>query len=141
MALELAFFNPLAIILCIFLNMIIGALWYSPFLFGDLWLRLIQQAQNHQRDVSTQEAKTAMSLSVIPASLLIVCLWLLLAFTGANSVVDAIFISSLLSLGVIGMSFVNLILFEERPVKLVLINVGYPFVVFNIAAVILVLWR
>ncbi|HXK35039.1 MAG TPA: DUF1761 family protein [Candidatus Paceibacterota bacterium] len=31
--------NWLAVILAALATMIVGALWYSPFLFGKLWLR------------------------------------------------------------------------------------------------------
>lgn len=141
MTLQLTFFNPLAIVLCIFLNMVVGALWYSPLLFGNIWLKLIQQNQQQARDITAQEARAAMSLSVIPASVLMICLALVLSLAGASTVIDGLALGTLIAIGIIGMSFTNLILFEERPVSLVIINVGYPFVVFNLAACILVLWQ
>jgi hypothetical protein len=43
--------------------------------------------------------------------------------------------------GFIGMNAVNLVLFEDRSLKLTLINAGYPLVTLNIVAVVLALWR
>ena len=56
MTLSFHYFNILAFLVCIVSNMILGALWYSPVLFGKVWLNLIGkkpediEAGIHDRD-------------------------------------------------------------------------------------------
>lgn len=138
MTLQISFLNFWAILVCIISNMVIGALWYSPVLFGNVWLKLIGKKPE---DISKEDANKSMMLSIIPAALSIIFLALTLAFVNASTILDALIISTLMSLGFIGMSALNLVLFEGRSFKLMVLNVGYSFVAFNIAAVILALWK
>jgi len=131
-------FNVWAILVCFISNMVIGALWYSPLLFGKVWLRLTGKNQD---DISKEDATKSMILSMIPAGLSIIFLAVILGFTGASSLVDALIIGTLVSAGFIGMNHVNLLLFEERSILLTLVNIGYLVVSFNIGAIILTLWQ
>ncbi len=138
MTLQVSFLNLWAILVSIISNMVIGALWYSPLLFGNIWLRLIGKKAE---DISKEDANKSMMLSIIPAALSIIFLALILAFVNASTILDALIIGTLMSVGFIGMGSLNLVLFEDRSFKLTLLNVGYSFVAFNIAAVILTLWK
>ncbi|MFC1608045.1 DUF1761 domain-containing protein [Candidatus Latescibacterota bacterium] len=137
MTLQIVSFNVWAVIVCFFSNMVIGALWYSPLMFGNVWLRLIGKTQD---DISKEDAAKSMMLSMIPAALMILLLEITLGFAGASSIVDALIIGSIVSVGFIGMSYMNLVLFEDRSMKLTLVNVGYMAVSLNIAAILLTLW-
>ena len=138
MSLELAFFNIWAILVCFAVNMLIGALWYSPILFGNQWLKLIGKKQE---DISKEDASKSMTLSMIPALFSVLFLSIILAFVNTSSLFDAILMGSLVSVGFIGMSALNLVLFENRSIKLAILNTGYSFVSFNIAAIILTVWK
>ena len=138
MTLELHFFNLWAILVCFISNMIIGALWYSPLLFGSQWLTLMGKKKE---DISGAEANKSMTLSMIPALIMSVLLALTLGYADASTLVDALVMGTLISVGFVGMSTLNLILFEGRSVPLSVLNVGYIFVSMNVAAVILTLWK
>lgn len=134
----LSFWNTWAVLVCIVSNMIIGSLWYSPVLFGNTWLQLVGKSP---ADISRADANTSLMLSIIPAALSVIFLAIILSLVNASTVLDALIIGSILSAGLIGMSALNLVLFEDRSLKLAILNVGYSFVSFNIAAVILTLWK
>lgn len=138
MTIELHFFNIWAILVCIVSQMLIGSLWYSPLLFGDLWLKVIGKTKE---DISSKEAQKAMSFSLIPAISLVLLMATVVGIENAQTISDALFLGTIVSAGFIGMSSLNLVLFEGRPFKLLLINVGYMVVSLNIAAVILTLWK
>jgi hypothetical protein len=131
-------FNILAVILCIICNMVLGALWYSPVLFGTAWLRLVGK---NKEDISSGDAMKSMLLSLIPAALSIVFLAVILSLVQAATFADAIIIGSIISIGFIGMTTMNQVIYEDRQLKLIAINVGYTFATYNIAAVILTLWK
>lgn len=130
--------NILAIIVSIITNMVIGMLWYSPVLFGNIWLKL---SGFKASDISSDESKKAMSFSVIPATLLIFSLAIIIVLTDTKTILNGLFIGSFVSLGFIGGSYLNLVFFERRGIKLTLINLGYYFTSLNVASIILILWR
>ncbi len=138
MTLYIAFWNTWAVLVGIVASMIIGALWYSPVLFGNTWLKLIGKTKD---EISQSEGNSAMLVSILPTGLSVIFLALILAFVNATTILDALIIGTLLSAGVIGMSAWTLVIFEDRPPKLALLNVGYSFVSLNVAAVILTIWK
>lgn len=138
MTLTLSSMNIWAVLVCIFFNMILGALWYSPVLFGNIWLKL---RGLKAEDISKEDANKSMGFAFIPATLSILFLWLILSFVNAQTLADALITGSLMSAGFIGMSAFNLVLFESRSIGVTLINVGYSFVAFNVASVILTFWK
>ena len=138
MSLQISFFNIWAIIVCIASNMIIGALWYSPVLFGNAWLKLINKKPE---DISKSDANKSMVLSIIPAILSILFLYLILSIISTSTLIDSLIIGCIISVGFVGMSALNLVFFENRSFRLTLLNVGYTFVSLNVAAVILTLWK
>lgn len=138
MSLELESFNGWAVLAGIVGNMVLGALWYSPVLFGNTWLKLVGKKSE---DIGKSEGNAAMALSIIPAIVTVCSLALVLGFTGASSLADALIIGSIASVGWIGMSSLNLVFFEDRSLKLTALNTGYFVVALNVAAVILTLWK
>lgn len=138
MTLQISALNFWAILVCIISNMVIGALWYSPLLFGNQWLKLVGKKAE---DINKAEANKSMMFGFIPAIVFILSLAILLKFANATTIIDGFIMGTLVSVGFIGMSAMNQILFEGRAFKLVLLDVGYPLVALNIAAIILVLWQ
>ncbi len=138
MTLQLSSVNLWAMLVSVLSNMFIGALWYSPLLFGNQWLKLIGK---RQEDISQSDANKSMIISLIPAILSVIFLTIILKLTNAVSVGDAIVVGSIVSVGFIGMSAWNLVLYEGRSVKLAILNLGYSFVSLNVAAVILTVWQ
>lgn len=130
--------NIWAILVSIIIFMIVGMLWYSPILFGNIWLKLVDKKAD---DISKDESNKAMSFSFIPAMISALSLAYILYLTGAETFLDGVIISSILSIGVSGMSMFNLVLFEERSIKLTLLNLGYNFVSMLLAGIVLVLWQ
>lgn len=138
MSLNFLSMNVFAVITSIISNMVIGMLWYSPLLFGNIWLKLVGKKIE---DISKEESNKSMSFSLIPAVLSIFSLATIISISGASTILGGLFIASILSIGVVGTSSFNLVLFEGRGVKLTLIHLGYSFVTLNIASIILVLWK
>ncbi|MDC7226389.1 MAG: DUF1761 domain-containing protein [Spirochaetales bacterium] len=131
-------FNIWAVLVSVVINMLIGALWYSPVLFGNIWLKLIEKKAE---DIGRDEGNKAMALAIVPAIVSAAGLSVLIGISDASGIVDAIIIGSLASIAFSGMSLLNLVFFEDRKFSLVLLNAGYAFVSFNIISIILTLWK
>lgn len=138
MTLSIHFFNFWAVLVCFIWFMALGALWYSPVLFGNYWLKLVGKAKE---DINRDQGNKAMMLGMIPSALTAILLALTLGMMNTSSLIDAVAIGSMISAGFIGMSAWNLILFEGRSLMLALVNVGYSFVSMNVAAIILTFWK
>ena len=138
MTIEINDLNIWAIIVCIIIYMAIGALWYAPKLFGNIWLKLVGKTKE---DISKSDANKSMMLSIIPAAITVFLLAHILGFANTTTAFDALIMGTIVSIGIIGMSTLNLVFFEGRSLKLTGINVAYPFVALNIAAIILTYWQ
>ncbi len=138
MGIQLYYFNIWSVLVGFVSNMVIGSLWYSPVLFGNKWLELTGRKAE---DISKEDARKSMTLSMIPGVLSIVLLALILGVANSTTMADALVLGSLVSAGIIGMSNLNQVFFEGRPFKLILLNTGYSFVAMNIAALIITFWR
>lgn len=136
MNLNLADLNLIAVLIGIVSNMVLGALWYSPILFGNIWLKLMGKSSD---DISKGNSNKSMSFAIIPAILMIFTLAITLLFIGAETILQGMLVASIMSIGYIGTSSFNLVLFEGRGVKITLIHLGYAFVSLNIASIILTL--
>lgn len=129
--------NIWAILVSVVVNMAVGMLWYSPVLFGKVWLKLVERKAE---DIDQEDANRSMGLAIIPAIVSALGLAVLVGITGSATVSDALITGTLASVAFSGMSSLNLVFFEDRSFKLTLLNAGYTFVAFNICAVILTLW-
>lgn len=138
MTLTISTFNIWAVLVAIILNMVLGMLWYSPLMFGNLWLKLIGKTAE---EISKEESSQAMKWAFVPAVVSSLSLALILGFLNAQSALDGIVIATVVAVGFIGMSHLNLVLFESRSLKLTILNTGYSLASLILAGIVLSLWR
>jgi Protein of unknown function (DUF1761) len=129
--------NFLAVFVAGVAYMILGALWYSPLLFGNAWMKGIGKTKEQvAKDFSPVNYILAIILSFIAAyGIARLMLW-----SGGNTVVDAIKISIVCGvcfvLATIGVNDV----FEKRVKCLTVINILYHLVGFIVIGIILAVW-
>jgi len=129
--------NIWAVILAGVSYLIVGALWYSPLLFGKQWIQLNGFTDE---DFKTNKPMWMITLvSFLSASVsAFVISWIL----GANS--SASF-GAIIGAGIaffwITMSKLPNVLFENQPVKLFLIHAGFDLVSYMVMGAIVANWR
>ena len=131
--------NVLAVLVAIVINMITGALWYSPLLFAKPWM-----AANGFTEESIREAGSATRGYVvsITASIVIVLAIAVVAEAAAvDTVVEGLSLGLLAGLGFVGTTFASSYIFESRPLKLYLINAGFPVVSFALIGSLIGGWQ
>ncbi len=137
---ELATVNVLAILVSGIINMALGMLWYSPLMFGNLWIKLM----GFTKAQITAGKKKGMGKQMFFAFLAtLVWAYVLAQFLkigGAATVKDALQIGFWIWLGFGVTTSLNSVLWEGRPVKLYLINVVHGLVSILITSAILVSW-
>jgi hypothetical protein len=129
-------FNPWAVLAAGVSSMILGALWYSPMLFGNAWMRA--SGMNEEKARSANMAKvmgTALALSIIGAAVFAMFL--------GPAPAPGFAASAGLAAGLcwVAGSFGINYLFEQKPLRLFLINGGYHTLQYTLIGLILGLWH
>ncbi|PAY02666.1 hypothetical protein CKO50_03205 [Pseudoalteromonas sp. HM-SA03] len=124
--------NLWAIILAALSSFMLGGIWYSPMLFQKTWM---EGCGLTELDLQTSDPKmtfgVAFLLSLLSSVFMAVMLDLslsLLAATGVGLGVGVFFVACSL-----GISYI----FEQRPMKLFLVNGGYHVLQFTLIAFVL----
>jgi CBS domain containing-hemolysin-like protein len=123
---------------------ILGALWYSPVIFGKAWTQAVGKSKEELQKGSSALQKGSSALKMIWAFVgsLVIAYGLarILSWTGSYSLTDAVVVSLLAAIcflvTVIGISDSM----EVRPMKLYLINIFYNIIGFCIMGIIIGVW-
>lgn len=133
---ENIYINHIAVLVCAVMSLFIGGLWWSPLLFAKPWQREVGLSDEQLKQMNP--AKT-FGLSFVLAYL---ASYNLAFFLGAPGTTWQWGIAAglLAAIWAIVM-YVIISLFEQRSLKLMLINTGYIAVYFAVIGFILGIWR
>ncbi|MFZ5946839.1 MAG: DUF1761 domain-containing protein [Stygiobacter sp.] len=124
---EEATINYWIILLCGFIGIFFGWLWYSPFLFGKFWLSAIDKSEDELKK-DFKPIKT-FGLTFLSNLFIAYVIARLMFLTNATTVEEGIRLAFLCWLGfTFATHFINA-QFEKTEIKLVLIDAGYHMVV------------
>ena len=128
--------NFLAVLAAAVASLALGAVWYSPALFGQAWQR--------ESGVTDQQMKNA-NMALILGLTFVLCLvaaWMFAIFLGPRPPITfGLGAGFAAGLCWVAASFGINYLFERRSLKLFLINGGYHTLQFTIIGLILGLWH
>lgn len=132
--------NYLAVLVAAIINMVIGAIWYSPSLFGKNWMEMagIRPEDAQKRAAG---ARRAYSWTFVASLLMAYALARILWYAGPQSVIGGALIGLLAGLGFVATTVGANYLFEGRPCRLYAINTGYPLVSLIVMGALLAAWR
>lgn len=132
--------NYLAVLIAAVVNMAIGAYWYSPAGFGKEWSKLMGWTSSEK----IKEMKRGASKSyawMFVASLLMMCVLAnVIRWAGAVTLMEGAMIGFWMWLGFITTTQVGVILWDQKPVKLYMINTLYSLVALIVTGAILAMW-
>ena len=128
--------NVLAILIAAFSSFVLGGLWYSPMLFGRVWMQ-----ETGITEESTKKANMPRIFGLAFIASLVIATNLSL-FLGVDSTLETgAFYGFLAGFGWVAMSFGINDLFEQRSVRLFAINAGYHTLGFTIMGAIVGTWH
>jgi uncharacterized protein DUF1761 len=130
-----------AVIVATLAHFLLGGLWYSPLLFGNKFLQLINWSPEYLREVESQSHVKELVIAFVMSFILVYILAHFVQYTKATNAIGGIQTAFWLWLGFIVTTHVPMVLFERRSFGLFLINVAYQFVGCAIAGAILAMWR
>ncbi|MFY9854845.1 MAG: DUF1761 domain-containing protein [Terracidiphilus sp.] len=129
-------FNHLAILVAALYQWILGALWYSLF-FAKPWMALT----GHQKGAQPKRAVIGMVSSFIGGLILSLMLAHVVIWSGTTSIGHGAFIGFICWLGFIAVPLFAETIYEQRPFKLLAINLGYWLAALLVSGALLAVWQ
>jgi hypothetical protein len=133
---DLSQLNFVAIVVAAAVTFLLGGLWYSPILFSRAWMR--------EAGLSEERVKQANMARVFGFSALaaLVMSFNLAAFLGPQATLEfGLLAGAAVGVGWVAMSLGVIYLFEQRSLKLWLINAGYQVLTYCVMGGILGAWK
>jgi len=128
--------NVWAVIVAAVINMVVGALWYSPVLFSKPWQKL-----TGMKDMSKDGAGIGYAGTTLAALVQTFVLAVLTVSLNITSGWTGICLGLMVWAGFAATTSISDYLFSKRPIKLWILNQGYYVVVLAINGALLASWR
>ena len=133
--------NYLAIVVGVVINMVLGALWYSPVLVGKPWMAAAGITAEDIEEAGKGEQYKGYAVAVVVSIILVFVLALLTRNLGIDEPLDGLVLGLVAGIGLVAASQAPNYSFEGRSLRLFLINLGYSVVGFAIIGVLLAVWQ
>ena len=128
--------NIWAILVITGIYFILGALWYSPLIFGNIWAKVL----NFNMDELEQKPINFIG-AVIAAFITTFFLALLLEVIGTYDIFIGLIVGLIIGVGFVLTNRIYDVLYENKNFKAYLIDAGYHIVALIIAGLILGAWQ
>lgn len=130
-----------AVLVATLVHYILGGLWYSPLLFGNKFLQVINWSPEKVIEMGNQSHAKELAIAFVTSLVLVYVLAHFIQYTKATTAMAGIQTAFWLWLGFIVTTQAATVIFEQRPLGLYLINIGYQLVGCSLAGLILAVWR
>ncbi|HEX6258413.1 MAG TPA: DUF1761 domain-containing protein [Candidatus Saccharimonadales bacterium] len=128
--------NWWAIVLAALSSMAVGSIWYAKSTFGKEWMRLIGKTEK-QLNQTMWPIVITLLVSFVTAFVLAHVTYLSNKFFGNSFLQDALSTAFWLWLGLVAARFLTHDLFENRPLKLTVMNIGHELITLLVMALII----
>ncbi len=140
--------NWAAVALGTVVNMVIGALWYSPVLFAKRWEAEVEKTigkDSFQRLHDAMQSKGTMfrtyALMAVGAFLVSYVMGLIVDYKGAKTIAEGLMVGGTVWLGFVVTTSLVTVLFEGRSRVVYVISMAHQLVAFAATGVILAVWQ
>jgi len=130
--------NFWAVIVATLWSMVLGMLWYTKVLFGNTWMKLVGLKAE---DIDPKDSYRGMIISVLTAFIAAWTLAWLMKATGTFGYWYGMRLGACISVGFIATTLFSNDAYDQRSVKLSLLNSGYRFFFFLGAGAIIGAWQ
>lgn len=135
--------NYLAVLAATVASMAIGALWYSPILFGRLWTSLMELDDKKLQEMKKKGKGKSYAIVFLGSLIVSYVLAHFVIYARAGGISDGITLGFWVWIGyfAIAMLGMDVVLWEGRPVKLYLLNALHYLVTLVVMGAILSIWQ
>ncbi len=132
--------NYLLIIIAAIVSMLIGSFWYSPLMFGNLWMKLSGLSSKDLDKVKKRGMGKIYLTSFISTLVLAYVLNYIISYFGEIEFITLIFNVFLIWLGFIATTMLSSVLWEGKKVSLYLLNITYQLFSIVVMSIIFKVW-
>jgi len=130
-----------AVLVATLVHFLLGGIWYSPLLFGNKFLQLINWSPERIKQMESESHAKELIIAFAMSLILVYILAHFVQYTRSTNAAGGLQTAFWLWLGFIVTTHVPTVLFEGRSFGLFAINAAYQFVGCALAGVILAVWR
>lgn len=132
--------NYLAILVAGLVTMVLGAIWYSPPVFGKLWMSLSKLTKKDMEEAKKKGMAPLYVVQLISALVTSYVLAHFIDYLGAITWLDGVVAGFWLWLGFVATVTIGSVLWEGKSFKLYILNNAYNLLSLIIMGAILALW-
>ena len=135
--------NYLAVLIAAIVSVIIGMVWYSPVLFGKLWIKWSNfntKMNKAQQAAHKKAAQKGMIISFFVSIITAYILAVILSLIGSTTGPAGAQIGLLVAVGFVATTSINSVLWENKSAKVYILNNAHHLVSFAIMGAILGAW-
>jgi len=129
--------NNMAVLLATGSSMLVGAIWYSPYVLGKQWMKLTGVTPEKMREGGNKGMLAALARSLVMAYVLAHIVFLTHSFYQNSLIGDALTTGLWIFFGFTGFTIFMHDIFEGRKTKLSLINGAHEFVTIMVMAAVI----
>lgn len=131
--------NLLAVLLAAVVNMAVGFAWYSPYLFGKPWMRLMGFTEKTMKEAQ-QKMGPLYGLSFVGAIVQAAVISVVLKMTFVQSLGDSLIMAGVLWLGFIAVTQLTHAIFDSRKFHPHLLGINTSYQLVSVLAMTVVLY-
>lgn len=140
MATETFTFSYIGILIAALVGYAIGALWYSPILFGNIWMKELGISKKDIEKSKKKDMTMTYMLSFVATLIMAIVLFVCLEAFRVDRLIEALIVSFFLWLGFIAVVMLNMIFWESKSFRLYFINSTHYLTVMLVMGIILYLF-
>lgn len=132
--------NYLAVVLATLSSMVVGSVWYTPKVFGKLWMREAGITPSGNAKDAVRPIVVTLIVSFVTAWVLAGASWISFEFYGGSFLVNALVTGAILWAGFTAARFITHDQFDGRSAKLTVLNCAHELVTILVMALIVGVW-
>lgn len=132
--------NFVAVVVAAIVSMALGAFWYSPAGFGKQWMKLSGLNPKQLEAAKKKRMGKTYAVAFLASLIMADVLAYIVDYAEASTVVDGLQVGFWVWLGFVATVSLGLVLWENKPIKLWVLNNAYNLITLMLMASILTVW-
>jgi len=132
--------NYIAVLVTATIYFVLGALWFAPFLFGEIWRKELKKHNVIIEEPKSSDMMLKMGLTFLGNIITVLAIAYFVFIVDATTLIDGFSLGFLIAVGFTMTSVGIVYTWQSRSIKLFLIDVGYPAVGIVATAMLLSVW-